>query len=133
MFHGWGHEFGASQDRNRACVPGDGMTKPSALDPNRPAHGRIGVGARIRNYFLAGILATAPVAITVYIAWRFITWVDEGVFALMPPEYNPETYLPFSIPGVGLIIAFVGITLIGAITAGLLGRLLRQLMEAIVN
>jgi len=106
---------------------------PRFAAPESPRPARIGLGARLRNYFLAGILATAPVAITVYIAWRFITWVDEGVFSLLPPEYNPETYLPFSIPGVGLIIALIGITLIGAITAGLLGRLIRQLMEAVVN
>ena len=110
------------------------MSKPPTPDPRRPRVApRVGLGGRLRTYFLAGILATAPVCLTVYIAWRFITWVDEGVFALLPPEYNPETYLPFSIPGVGLIIALVGITLIGAITAGLLGRLLRQLMEAVVN
>ena len=112
------------------------MPPPTAPESSRPESvrsGRIGFGARLRTYFLAGILATAPVCLTVYIAWRFITWVDEGVFALLPPEYNPETYLPFSIPGIGLIIALVGVTLIGAITAGLLGRLLRQLMEAVVN
>jgi uncharacterized membrane protein len=114
------------------------MPSPTAPESSRPesarsGSGRIGLGARFRTYFLAGILATAPVCLTVYIAWRFITWVDEGVFALLPPEYNPETYLPFSIPGIGLIIALVGVTLIGAITAGLLGRLLRQLMEAVVN
>src|SRR5437868_3083502 len=113
--------------------PGDRMPH-AVLDPNRPPNRpRMGFGARLRNYFLAGILATAPVSITIYLAWRFITWVDEGVFALLPPEYNPETYLPFSIPGIGLIIALVGITLVGAITAGLLGRLMRQLMEAVVN
>jgi uncharacterized membrane protein len=111
---------------------------PRPPESTRPVYprsgvGRIGFGARLRNYFLAGILATAPVSITVYIAWRFIAWVDEGVFALLPPEYNPKTYLPFSIPGIGLIIALVGITLVGAITAGLLGRLMRQLMEAVVN
>jgi uncharacterized membrane protein len=110
------------------------MTKSPRLDPARSsAAPRLGFGGRLRNYFLAGILATAPVCLTVYIAWRFISWVDEGVFALLPPEYNPETYLPFSIPGIGLIIALIGITLIGAVTAGLLGRLIRQLMEAIVN
>ena len=109
------------------------MPRPPESKRPEPPRGRVGFGGRLRTYFLAGILATAPVCLTVYIAWRFITWVDEGVFALLPPEYNPETYLPFSIPGVGLIIALVGITLIGAITAGLLGRLLRQLMEAVVN
>jgi uncharacterized membrane protein len=110
------------------------MPRLSAPQSSRPSGApRVGFGARLRNYFLAGILATAPVCLTLYIAWRFITWVDDGVFALLPPEYNPETYLRFSIPGIGLIIALIGITLIGAITAGLLGRLLRQLMEAIVN
>src|SRR3954451_7786445 len=108
-------------------MPGEPMSrKPESFraTTGRPAAvgARTGLGARLRTYFLAGILATAPVCLTVYIAWWFVTWVDEGVFALLPPEYNPETYLPFSIPGVGLIIALVGITLIGAITAGLLGR-----------
>lgn len=99
--------------------------------PERPKV--IGLGARLRNYFLAGILITAPVGLTVYIAWLFITWVDDGVFALLPPKYNPETYLPFSIPGIGLVIAVVVVTLIGAVTAGLIGRITRQLMDGILN
>ena len=62
------------------------MPPPTAPESSRPESvrsGRIGFGARLRTYFLAGILATAPVCLTVYIAWRFITWVDEGVFALL--------------------------------------------------
>jgi uncharacterized membrane protein len=107
------------------------MTGPSALEPEKPS--RHGAGGRLRNYFLAGILATAPVSLTIYVAWIFITWVDQAVFALVPPKYNPETYLPIQVPGIGLIIALVGITLIGAVTTGLLGRLTRQLMEAVLN
>jgi uncharacterized membrane protein len=107
------------------------MTQIQSDSPERPKS--LGLGARLRNYFLAGILITAPVGLTVYIAWLFITWVDDGVFALLPPKYNPETYLPFSIPGIGLVIAVVVITFIGAVTAGLIGRITRQMMEAVLN
>jgi len=90
-------------------------------------------GLRLRNYFFAGILITAPVGLTVYLAWLFISWVDTRVFAFIPPVYNPETYLPFSIPGIGLIIVLVILTFTGAITAGFIGRLARQVMESILN
>jgi uncharacterized membrane protein len=103
---------------------------PEDLTPKK--HG-LGLGTRLRNYFLAGILITAPVSLTIYIAWLFINWVDQTVLPLVPPEYNPENYLPFSIPGIGLIIVLIVLTLIGAITAGLFGRLTRQLMESILN
>lgn len=94
---------------------------------------RIGFGTRLRNYFLAGILITAPVGLTVYIAWLFISWVDDTVLPLVPPQYNPDNYLPFSIPGIGLIIVLVVMTVIGAVTAGIFGRLTRQLMESVLN
>src|SRR5215510_13078552 len=91
------------------------------------------LGARLRTYFFAGILITAPVSLTIYLAWLFIRFVDEQVFSVIPPEYNPETYLPFSIPGIGLLLAFIGLTLIGALTAGFIGRALHALLEGILN
>lgn len=91
------------------------------------------MAARLRTYFLAGILITAPIGLTIYLAWLFITFVDERVFSVLPPQYNPETYLPFSVPGIGLILAVVVLTFIGAITAGFLGRFFRHLSEAILN
>ena len=56
----------------------------------------------IRGYFLAGVLVTAPMGITFYISWLLIRWVDAQVTPLLPPAYNPETYLPFAIPGLGM-------------------------------
>lgn len=88
---------------------------------------------RLRTYFFAGILITAPVSLTIYLAWLFISFVDEQVFSLLPPEYNPEAYMPFFIPGLGLLVVLVGLTLIGALTAGFLGRVTRQMIEAILN
>ena len=85
--------------------------------------------SHIRSYFLAGVLVTAPIGITFYISWLLIRWVDSKVTPLIPVAYNPETYLPFAVPGLGLIIVFVALTFIGWSTAGLLGRLWVRLSE----
>ena len=94
---------------------------------------RIGLGARLRGYFFAGVLVTAPLAITVYIAWLLISFVDERVFSLIPPVYNPETYLPFSVPGIGLVLMVLVLTLVGALTAGYVGKLFLRLSERLLN
>lgn len=103
------------------------------MTEKKPRTFQMSLGARLRTYFLAGVLITAPVSLTIYLAWLFITFVDERVFSLLPPQYNPETYLPFSIPGIGLLLALIGLTLIGALTAGILGRAVNQLLEGILN
>lgn len=78
--------------------------------------------ARLRNYFLTGLVIAAPISITIYLTWTFISFVDERVKPLIPSIYNPDNYLPFSLPGVGLIVAILAITLLGFITANYLGR-----------
>ncbi len=94
---------------------------------------RMGLMARLRAYFLAGILITAPIAITGYLAWFFINLIDNTITPLIPQHYNPETYLPFSIPGLGLVILLVALTLIGALTAGLAGRFIVRMWEHLLN
>ena len=103
------------------------------MTEKKPTAFQMSLGARLRTYFFAGVLITAPVSLTIYLAWLFITFVDERVFSLLPPEYNPETYFRFSIPGIGLLLALVGLTLIGALTAGIIGRALNGLLEGILN
>lgn len=77
---------------------------------------------RLRNYFLTGFIVCAPLAITAYIAWSFIGWVDSWVKPYIPYRYNPDNYLPFTVPGFGLIVALILITLIGFLTANFIGR-----------
>jgi uncharacterized membrane protein len=79
-------------------------------------------GARLRNYFLTGLVVVGPVGITLYIAWHIITLVDGWVKPYVPPAYNPDNYLPFPLPGVGLVIAVILLTVVGALAANLLGR-----------
>ena len=81
-----------------------------------------GIGARLRNYFLTGLVVVGPVTITIYIAWYFINVVDAWVKPYIPKLYNPESYVPFAIPGLGLVFAIIGLTMIGALAANLIGR-----------
>jgi len=97
------------------------------------SHTHSGVGARIRNYFLTGLVLVGPIFVTAYLTWSFITWVDGLVRPLMPPELRPESYLPFNVPGTGLVIAFVTLTLLGFLTANFVGRKLVALGEMILN
>lgn len=77
---------------------------------------------RLRNYFLTGFIVAAPLAITVYIVWSFIGWIDSWVKPYIPAAYSPDTYLPFAVPGFGLVVAIVVITLIGFLAANIVGR-----------
>ncbi len=76
---------------------------------------KVGLFHRLRNYFLTGLVVASPIGITIYIGWWFITFVDESVKPLIPNAYNPETYLPFSIPGLGLVGVVVFLIILGGI------------------
>lgn len=90
-------------------------------------------GQRLRNYFLTGLVVTGPLAITAWLIWSFVTWVDDLVRPLLPAMYRPETYLPWKIPGSGLVIAFFALTMLGFLTANLVGRSLVQLGDNLID
>src|SRR5215469_8237771 len=121
----------------------DPGTMPEAPPAKPPVH-HTGVGSRIRNYFLTGLVVAGPLAITVWLTWSFITWVDNVVRPFVPVDYRPETYLPRTIPGTGLylpgkipgtglIIVFVALTLLGFLTANLVGRKLVEAGERLLD
>lgn len=91
------------------------------------------LAGRIRNYFLTGLVLVGPLYITISLTWWFITWVDDLVRPLIPAAYRPETYLPVPVPGLGLVIAFLTLTLLGFLTANLVGRKLVEFGEDILN
>tara|TARA_E500000178_G_scaffold344744_1_gene393492 strand:- start:1155 stop:1898 length:744 start_codon:yes stop_codon:yes gene_type:complete len=93
----------------------------------------LSIFGRIRGYFLAGVLVSAPLGITGYLAWAMITFIDHSVTPLIPESYNPETYLPFSLPGLGVLVLVITLTLVGALTAGLFGRWILRTGERILN
>src|SRR3972149_5283467 len=82
----------ANSDEQPKPTKGPGEVEPLL----RPAR-RSRLLARLRNYLVAGIVVTAPIGITMWVLWAFVNFIDEKVLPLLPPEYNPERYLPFSI------------------------------------
>ncbi len=122
-------------DQNSGIVPAASPDRP-AEPPSRPPSRRLPApwaGRRLRNYFLTGLILVGPLYITVSLTWWFINWVDDLVRPFIPVAYRPETYLPLQIPGSGLIIAFVALTLLGFLTANLVGRTLVECGENILN
>ncbi len=96
------------------------------------APGKINMARRIRNYFFTGILVTAPAAITIYLAVIFISYIDSNVVNLLPAKYNPEAYLPYGIPGIGLVILFVFFVVVGWFATGLVGGFFIKVWEKIL-
>ena len=117
---------------NDAAEAGTGNGK-ARMRRRRATRRRLRIGRRIRAYFFAGVLVTAPIVITFYIAWLIIGWIDSKVTPLIPSAYNPETYLPFSIPGLGLVIVFILLTIIGAAAAGAVGRIWVSVTEQMLT
>jgi uncharacterized membrane protein len=104
---------------------------PPAETPPEVVHS--GVMARFRNYFLTGLVVAGPISITFYLTWWFVTWVDGLVRPFVPVAYRAETYLPFGLPGSGLIVGVIALTLLGFLTANLIGRTLVDLGERLLG
>ncbi|KAA3516202.1 DUF502 domain-containing protein [Agrobacterium vitis] len=94
---------------------------------------RISFASRLRTNFLTGMIICAPLAITVWLTFTFIDWADSWVTPYIPQRYNPEYYFNIAIPGTGLVIAVVGITMIGFLGRNLVGRSIVNFGESILN
>ena len=81
---------------------------------------------RISNNFFKGILISAPIIITLYIAWGLIKFFDKKASPLLGT-------FPFEIPGFGLITVFIFFAIIGFITTGLLGRIFSSFIEKVLS
>ena len=103
---------------------------PEAGPP--PGRTRVSLRARLRNYLLTGVIVAGPLAITLYITWWCVALVDGWFRPLVPSAYLPDTHLPFTIPGLGLVIALVGLTFLGFLTASLVGRSVIEFGEVLL-
>ena len=87
----------------------------------------------LKTYLLTGILVTTPLAITVYLASELIRFIDNSVSGLIPPKYNPETYLPYGVPGLGIVVLVLSLILIGMLSSGFLGSFVLQIMNKTIS
>lgn len=117
-------------DANTPEIPAEQTDeKDSAEDPVKSPPPRKGFVAKMRAYFFAGVLVTAPIAITVYLSWVFINFVDSAVKYLFPAKYYPDNYLPFATPGLGVFIIILVLIVIGWIAASFLGRFFHRTID----
>lgn len=82
-----------------------------------------------KGYFITGLLVVVPVYITFYILSTIVRFLDR-VFVILPESMRPDTYLPFHIPGLGIVFTFLGIVLVGLLTTNFLGK---RILEAAEN
>jgi uncharacterized membrane protein len=103
------------------------------IEPQKPEPRRSALMTRLRNYFLTGLVIAAPISLTIWIIWTVVRWVDGWIKPLIPPQYSPDTYLPFTVPGFGLVVALIGLTLLGFLAANLVGRTLVEAGEYLLG
>ena len=85
--------------------------------------------ARIRNYFIAGVVVLIPIGITVYLT-LFLVSISSKI---LPKEINPNNYLPYEIPGLEIFISLILITFIGWLSLSFIGKKLLDIFENVLK
>ncbi len=78
-------------------------------------------------------MVTAPIGITIYLAVLFVQLVDDQMRGLVPAQYDPNQYLPFDIPGLGVLALLLMLLVVGFFAAGLIGRMVFRLGESLID
>lgn len=105
------------------------MRRLAKEDPGAPLR----LGARLRNYFITGLLIVGPVTITLYIILWLINVVDAWIKPFIPAIYDPGYWIGWNVPGVGVVFAIVALIVIGALAANLIGRSLISFGELMLD
>ena len=89
----------------------------------------ISIFAKLRNYFITGIVVLVPIGITLYLTKFFIQISSK----IIPNEINPNSYLPFAIPGIEILLSIILITIIGGLSLSFIGKKVLQIFNDILK
>lgn len=109
------------------------MTDKKTMSDDNKEKKKNGLIHRLRNYFLTGLVVAAPIGITLYLTLAIIDTIDRNFKPLIPAAYNPENYLPISLPGLGIIVMIFLLTSLGFLAANFMGKALIRIGERILN
>ncbi|WP_113910805.1 DUF502 domain-containing protein [Roseovarius dicentrarchi] len=101
-------------------------------DENTPPQ-RVSLFGRLRARFLTGLVVILPVALTIWLIWTMIGWVDGFVLPLIPYDLTPANYIGINLRGVGVVVFLIFTILVGSVAKGLIGRTLIRFGENLVN
>ena len=88
---------------------------------------------KIKNYLITGIIVTAPIAITVYMSYHLVVWINDVTSRLIPQRWTIGNFVPYAVPGLGLLLLLVILFLIGMLTTGYVGKFFVCLGEKIIR
>jgi len=83
------------------------------------------IALRLRNYFFTGVIVLIPIGFTLYLS-KFLINLSTN---LVPAGLNPNTYLPYSIPGIEIILTIVFITIVGSLSLSFIGKKFLQIVD----
>lgn len=88
---------------------------------------------KIKNYFFTGIIVACPVAITIYMSYHLIIWINEVTSKLIPQKWTIGNFVPYAVPGLGLLLLLFVLLLIGMFTTGYVGKFFVRLWEKLIR
>lgn len=117
------------------------MSDDKFTDPKILTKPQSGLIAGFRNSFLTGLVVIAPVALTIWLIWSVIGWIDGFVLPFIPNLYHPDNILntvfgqdvAINIRGLGVVVFLLFTTFVGWIAKGFLGRSLIRVGENLVR
>jgi uncharacterized membrane protein len=83
------------------------------------------IALKLRNYFFTGVIVLIPIGFTLYLSKFLISFITK----LVPSGLNPNTYLPYAVPGIEIILTIIFITIIGGLSLSFLGKKFLQLID----
>ena len=79
----------------------------------------------LRNYFITGVVVLIPIGFTLYLT-KFIIGISSKI---IPQNLNPNSYLPYAIPGIEILISIIFITIVGGLSLSFLGKRILKLID----
>ena len=83
------------------------------------------ISLTLRNYFITGVVVLIPIGFTLYLT-KILIGISSN---LIPKNINPNSYLPFNIPGVEIVISILLITIVGGLSLSFFGRRILKLID----
>jgi len=100
---------------------------------NRSGKPRLSFLKWVRNRFFTGVIVAIPIAATFLAVSWVVTKIDQNVFRLLPEKLNPETYIGFAIPGLGIIISIILLFLLGIVASNFIGKAVIKSGEGLLD
>lgn len=88
---------------------------------------------KLKSYFFTGIIVTAPVAITIYMSYHLIIWINEVTSRLIPQKWTIGDFVLYAVPGLGLLLLVMTMILIGMLTTGYVGKFFVRMWEGVIR